>query len=82
MPNDRFFIDQPLEENVEVFLENDEFVHLSRVMRAQKGDIVELVNGRYALAEAKITEMRPKSAALLVAKITKQLPKTTKLILA
>lgn len=56
MPDNRYYLDDPLEQSSQVSLEDDEWHHLSRVMRAKIGDEVELVNGRGRLAIASLTE--------------------------
>lgn len=72
MPENRFFSEAPLAAPGEcVFLQDAEHHHLFRVMRLEVGDAVELVNGKGALAEAKIekigknqTELTVKTASL------------------
>lgn len=64
MPHDRFYIDASLEK--ECTLEGDEFQHLSRVMRKQEGDEVELINGRNLLALARIKEIEKRGAHLTI----------------
>lgn len=52
MPAERFFIDAELSGTVH--LEGQEHHHLAHVMRIREGEIIELVNGRGALAQAKV----------------------------
>lgn len=53
MPKDRFFINEPLNLHTTVHLTEDEHHHL-KVMRAQTGETIEIVNGQGALAHAHI----------------------------
>lgn len=53
MPLNRFFVDDPLEEGSCISLEPKEEHHL-RVMRCQKGEMVELINGKGVLATARL----------------------------
>ena len=62
MPANRYYIDAPLKEHEEVVIEESEFHHLSRVMRARIGDPLELVNGKDILATAHITIIEKKQA--------------------
>lgn len=64
MPHDRFYIDAPL--NSPVILDGDEFHHLSRVMRKQAGDEVELVNGRHVIALARVESLQKSHAELII----------------
>ena len=79
MPNDRFYIDSKLEDSL--FLEGEEFHHLSRVMRKSVGDAIELVNGRNSLAQAKITEITKKGASMEVSHVETTAPLLPKLTL-
>ena len=64
MPHDRFYIDAPLVNTLS--LEGEEFHHLSRVMRKQEGEEIELVNGRHRLALARIESLQKSHAKLLI----------------
>ncbi len=64
MPHDRFYIDVPLKG--EVFLDGEEFHHLSRVMRKKEGDVVELLNGKNTLALATLSSISKREASLTV----------------
>src|SRR5579862_10014163 len=64
MPHNRYYLDTPFQENKTVTLADEEFHHLSRVLRARVGDKVELVNGRGQLAHAHLMELTKKEARL------------------
>ncbi|MCF7806361.1 MAG: 16S rRNA (uracil(1498)-N(3))-methyltransferase [Simkaniaceae bacterium] len=63
MPHMRFFIDAPLT-TADVELSGEEFFHLKKVMRADKGSSVELINGKGSLAQGIIYSLE-KSHALI-----------------
>lgn len=75
MPHDRFFSDDSLNPSTSLLLEAEEAHHLSRVMRAQEGDHVTVINGRGQLAEATVTKLHRKQAELLIGKV-QTTPKT------
>jgi len=72
MPHDRFYIDAPLKGPLS--LEGDEFHHLSRVMRKREGDEIELVNGKSALALARIESLHKAYAELSILKTAERRP--------
>jgi 16S rRNA (uracil1498-N3)-methyltransferase len=80
MPHERFFTDQPLDDRVT--LEETEFHHLCRVMRAREGDEIELVNGKNALAEAKITTIGKRHVELEITRVIHGPPPKRPVILA
>ncbi|MBI3236928.1 MAG: RsmE family RNA methyltransferase [Chlamydiales bacterium] len=82
MPHERFFIDKPLCPQEIVLLEGDEFNHLSRVMRIQIDESVELVNGRNQLATATLLEISRHSAKLQIHHLTEDKKKKQQIILA
>jgi len=63
MPQDRFFMDASFGAGQELKLEEAEFHHL-KVMRSSTGDEIELVNGRGALARARIVKLEKQTALL------------------
>lgn len=79
MPHDRFYIDAPLKGTLS--LEGDEFRHLSRVMRKREGDEIELVNGKNALALARIDSLHKAYAELSILKTEERDPALPPLIL-
>lgn len=81
MPAERYYIDELLEQDLEVALEGDECHHLTRVMRAKIDDEVELINGRNVLARARITYLDKNKAHLFITNI-EQGPKKPTIILA
>ena len=66
MPDHRYFLDCPLKPHAKAALEEEEFHHLSRVMRGSVGDEVELVNGQGQLATARIEKMDKREAQLAI----------------
>lgn len=82
MPADRYFIDAPLQQGDFVTLDGSEHHHLTHVMRAQVGDVVELVNGKGFLAEAAITALTRRDATLHLESVAYEGPSSFTLILA
>lgn len=65
----RFFTPNDFHENEHVDLEDEEFHHLKHVMRCKEKDIVELVNGKGFLGQARIESIEKKKAILNVLKV-------------
>lgn len=65
--NNRFFYPGPFDRLIQ--LQDAEFHHLARVMRAHIGDEVELVNGQGSLAIARVDHLDKESATLLIQNI-------------
>lgn len=82
MPHERFFIDSLLEEKQLASLDEAESHHLTRVMRARVGDLVELVNGRNQLATATVHQINKKTVQLLIDTVTTVSPALKQTILA
>lgn len=74
MPHNRFYCDAHLEEGRTVSLDAEESRHLVRVLRAKEGDLVELVNGKGALAEASLSSVEKHTAVLTVTGVNHQTP--------
>ncbi len=75
MPDNRFFIDAPLETGKPIALEGPELHHLAHVMRIQIGEKVEVVNGKNQLAIAELLTLRKTQANLLIQSVeTKEKP--------
>ncbi len=81
MPQNRFYVDDPLLPNSRPFLENNEWHHLVHVMRMQEGEEVELVNGKGTLAVAKVAALEKRRAQLHVLHATKENQKPPQIIL-
>lgn len=64
MPHNRFFLDQDLSRDDTFLLQEGEAHHLLRVMRAEKGDLVELVNGRNQLIKGKVDAIGKKEVSI------------------
>ncbi len=82
MPVDRFYLSKPLEKNSHVTLEGQEFEHLQKVTRHSSGDIVEIVNGKGELAQARVDKILKKEAVLTIVDVHKQEKTRPEIILA
>lgn len=82
MPNDRFYLDSPLSIGQSVVVSGDEAHHLTRVMRARTGDVVELVNGHGVLAEATVGQIERHACYLDVTHSQVEPPHPFQVILA
>jgi 16S rRNA (uracil1498-N3)-methyltransferase len=79
MPAERFFISADLSGTVS--LEGPELHHLAHVMRIRVGEQVELVNGKGALAQAKLTALSKHTAILEVLSTSQSpIPPPTRLL--
>lgn len=81
MPQRRFFINTPFIQNGEVELSEEEGHHLAKVMRIQKGELVELVNGRSELATASVQTIEKRAVRLQIVSIEKAPPPSFSIIL-
>ncbi|NGX57593.1 MAG: Ribosomal RNA small subunit methyltransferase E [Chlamydiae bacterium] len=82
MPAERFFYPDKLESKKTIELQDKEFHHLVRVMRAQIGDIVEFVNGQGALAQGRIESIQKRSLQITLIEVKTFSPPQQKIILA
>lgn len=82
MPQERFYLNQPLIPHTTVSLADTEFHHLVNVSRCRPGDSIELTNGMGQLAEATIDALEKKQATLTLHTVNTSLPPTRKIILA
>ena len=82
MPHNRYYIDAPLQKDTTVTLTGDEWHHLVRVLRARKGDPLELINGRGILAEGIVSELKKQDAEITVTQILEERSPPPPLILA
>lgn len=82
MPDNRFFVDAPLETGKTVSLEGSELHHLAHVMRVQKGEKVEIVNGKNQLADAELLSLHKAQAILVIQKVETRKKPQKELILA
>jgi 16S rRNA (uracil1498-N3)-methyltransferase len=69
MPSERYYLDQDFERESSCELTGQEFHHLAHVMRGSVGDIVELVNGRGALAHASIDRLSKTAGTLRIKQV-------------
>ena len=67
MPAERYYIPQSLTPHSTLDLQDHEFHHLVRVMRARVGDVVEVINGQGVLATATVEKIGKHSASLYIA---------------
>jgi len=81
MAENRFFLDAHFLKGSDHLLIGEEHHHLSKVMRNEVGDTVELVNGKNQLAIAKITRLEKRETHLHLENVTEKKPSTS-LILA
>lgn len=80
MPENRFYIEVPFQENGLVELSGDEFHHL-HVMRRKPGDKIELVNGKGELAKSILQETGKRSARIEIRQVLRMEKKEKKRIL-
>lgn len=79
MPDNRFFIDAPLVE--EVVLQDEEMRHIL-VMRPEIGDTLELINGKGDLAQGRITAIHKKEISIQITSHHHEPEDPVKLIIA
>lgn len=82
MPAERFYVKEPFFENQSIFLKEEEFHHLSHVMRLKVGEEVELINGEGSLANATISSLEKQRALLSIQKTHQGVKPPYRLILA
>jgi 16S rRNA (uracil1498-N3)-methyltransferase len=82
MPDNRFFLKDRFRLHESVYLEGQEALHLSKVMRKNEGAQVELVNGRWELALATVKEVSKDQVTLVIDEIQTTPPSSKELILA
>lgn len=82
MPAERYFKNVSLTSGCKLTLEDNEFHHLVRVMRAAPGDTVELINGQGCLAQCTIKEIKKREAILEVTSLVKEEKPSFEVILA
>lgn len=82
MPAERYFIHSSFELGQTVSLLEQEFHHLAHVMRAQQGDLIELINGQGTLAEAVVKRIAKHEAHLEIKGVIQHSRPSFNLILA
>lgn len=82
MPAERYYYPNELHEDCIVILENTEFHHLTNVMRAKEGDLLELVNGQGVLAQASVLKIEKKKAQLKIIDVKTESKPSFEIILA
>ena len=69
MPHYRFFKSGSLHVSDQITFTDEEYRHIVKVMRLEKGELLEIVNGNGFLASAKITTIDKSSVKCLIEKI-------------
>ena len=82
MPAERYFIEECLIAGKTCELKGAEFHHLAHVMRTRKGEEVELVNGKGALAQAIVDQMGKDRADLNIQSVHQAPEPPCRMILA
>lgn len=82
MPSERYFIDESLLLSEQKVLKESEFHHLAHVMRTKIGELIEIVNGRGILAQARVKEIGKKEAILFIEEVVQESPSSHPVILA
>jgi 16S rRNA (uracil1498-N3)-methyltransferase len=82
MPHDRFYTENELSPGSGFTLENDEFHHLTHVMRVKVDEEIECFNGKGALSQARVVRLEKKAAHLEVIEVQNTLPPSCPLIIA
>lgn len=82
MPSERYFLETSFKVNEHQELKGSEFHHLAHVMRARKGDVVELVNGQGALAQATVEDLKKDKGLLKIEQVDHEPAPPCRLILA
>jgi 16S rRNA (uracil1498-N3)-methyltransferase len=74
VPHNRYYVDTYFQEGKSVTVSGDEWRHLTKVSRSKPGDVVELINGKSALAVASVVELERNQARLVVDAVEEQTP--------
>jgi 16S rRNA (uracil1498-N3)-methyltransferase len=82
MPAERYFLNASFEPHDHHHLQGQEYHHLIHVMRARKGDSIELVNGQGSLAQATVQEIKKDNASVKIETVFQEAEKPECLILA
>ncbi len=82
MPDNRFYLPEQFSNDKRVVLKGQESHHLSSVMRVKSGDIVELVNGKNALAKGKVISADKAQTTLEILSVEEKHPPSPQIILA
>lgn len=82
MPAERYFLDHSFKVGDILELDHTEFHHLARVMRAQLGDSLEVVNGKGTLAQASLIHLGKNKASIELKSVHQEPEKSFQIILA
>ena len=66
MPSERYYIEKALKKGDLIPLQDQEFHHLVRVMRAKAGEEIEVINGQGCLATATVKSIEKRQALLSI----------------
>ncbi len=62
MPHNRYFASSPLSIGSHIEIDDAEFHHLTRVMRAKENDTIEVINGKGVVAHARVHKLTKDTA--------------------
>ena len=82
MPAERYYLDASFKEDEYKELKGPEFHHLSHVMRTRKGEAIELINGKGALAQALVHELAKHYALVKIVSVLQEPVQPCRIILA
>ncbi|HSX25459.1 MAG TPA: RsmE family RNA methyltransferase [Chlamydiales bacterium] len=82
MPAERFYLNAEFHLGDTLPLEGQELHHLAHVMRIRPGEEVQLLNGRSALATAKVTSIEKRQATLEILAVHQEKPPAAPVTLA
>ena len=78
MPKERYYFNANFKIGDIITITGSEFMHMTKVMRAQRNDIVDIINGKNTLANGKVLNIFPTKIELEIVSVltpTKSLPK-------
>lgn len=82
MPAERYYYPGNLDPSDSIVLDGPEFIHLSKVMRSRVGDLIELVNGKGALAQGQVVRLDKREAHIRIEDCRTEKPSERRLIIA
>ncbi len=82
MPSYRFFTENSLEKDLFIQFSEDEYKHIVKVIRLEKNDTLEIVNGKGCLATASIEKIDKTSVTCRIQSIHKEIQHKPKFIIA
>jgi 16S rRNA (uracil1498-N3)-methyltransferase len=82
MPSYRFFTENALEKDSSIQVEGDEYKHIVKVMRLEKNDTLEIVNGKGSLATARIEKIDKTTVTCRIQSVHQELEHQPNFIIA